>query len=94
MLQKGGASSRSVGDHSALLAALKAPDSSRVPCHSDPQRGPDHVNALPNYGKHCILFKLKMYITIHIVSLQTFLRVSVFLAECPLVGTGGCVSPH
>lgn len=54
------------------LPAARAPGSSRVPCHSDPQRWFNHVNALSNYGKHCILFKLKMYIAIHIVSLQTF----------------------
>lgn len=94
MLQKGGASSHSVDEHNMLLAALKAPDSSRVSCHSDLQRGSHHVNVLSNYGKHCMSFKLKMCIAIHIVSLQTFLCISVFLAECPLVGTGGCVSPH
>lgn len=94
MLQKGGASSRSVDEHNMLLAALKAPDLSRVPCHSDLQRRSHHVNVLSNYGKHCISFKLKMYIAIRIVNLQTFLCISVFLAEWPLVGTGGYVSPR
>lgn len=78
MLQKGKASSRSMDKHNTLLPAIKASNSSRVPCHFDLQSWFNHVNALSSYGKHWILFKLKMYIAIHVVSLQTFLRIHFF----------------